>query len=450
LLRRIIPKGSSMPYAYFWGCFIPARFPFLEKSTRVVLGNLGVDVGDLDGFTCCPETSVLKPAEERTWLLAAARNLAIAETRGLDLVTPCNGCYLTLKTVAAKLSADAAALAQVNQALQRVGLELNGRIRVYHLIEFLHDVVGVTTIRSAVTKPLTDLRIAVHYGCHMLRPSSAIGFDDARHPTKFDNLVRALGAVSEEYDTKLMCCGGALSPVGSAEEAAAMARMKLVELKSRKVDAMTLSCPNCLMQYDVNQFQMLRRGEQLGVPVLYYTELLGLAMGLEPEELGVSMHKVGVEPFLAAFAALHGGAPQLPHLDMGAVQRCAECGACVHDCPVVRVDDGFNPNTVMKRLALGDVDALLTSPDIWKCVDCYVCAELCPQNFGMDKAFEVLRAEAQARGIRPSGTAAQLAAFAKAGRLSEVAEGPRRKLGLPPGPKSAIDDLRVLLADSAE
>ena len=436
-----------MPYAYFWGCFIPARFPFIERSTRTALELLGADMRDLEGFTCCPESSVVRPADERAWLLAASRNLALAETRGFDLVTPCNGCYLTLKTVANRLRADAGLQSDVNSVLRRAGLCLAGRIRVYHLIEFLHDVIGTTQIRSRVRAPLSGLSIAVHYGCHMLRPSSAVGFDDARHPSKFDNLVRALGAESVEYDTKMMCCGGALSPVGSPDEAAALTRMKLVELRGRRVDAMTLSCPNCMMQYDVGQFQMLRKGEQLGVPVLYYTELLSLAMGVRPEEIGLDMHKVDCTPFTQALPGAVPDDVELPGLDMGAVRRCAECGACVHDCPVVRADDGFDPNAVMRRLARGDYQSLLESPDIWKCVDCYMCTELCPQNFGMDKAFEALRHAAGQRGIRPSGTSAQVSAFAKSARLVEPAEGPRRKLGLPAAPKSAVDDLRKLLQE---
>lgn len=436
-----------MAYAYFWGCFIPARFPFIEKSTRIALQSLGVDVRDLDGFTCCPESSVIRPADERAWLLAASRNLALAEMQGLDLVTPCNGCYLTLKTVAKRLSADARLVSEVNAVLSRVGLRVLGKIRVYHLIEFLHDVVGVAQIRSKVRTPLMGIRMAVHYGCHMLRPSSAVGFDDARHPTKFDNLVRALGAESVDYDTKLMCCGGALSPVGCPEEAAALTRTKLVELRDRRVDAMTLSCPNCMMQYDVGQFQMLRRGEQLGVPVLFYTELLNLAMGAQPGEIGLDMHKVDCTPFTQVLPDAGSQGLDLPGLDMGAVRRCAECGACVHDCPVVRADDSFDPNAVMRRLASGNCDGLLESPDIWKCVDCYVCAELCPQNFGMDKAFEALRHAAGRQGIRPAGTSAQVAAFVKSARLTEAAEGPRRKLGLPPAPKSAVEDLRQLLQE---
>ncbi|MGQ9524129.1 MAG: heterodisulfide reductase-related iron-sulfur binding cluster [Armatimonadota bacterium] len=436
-----------MAYAYFWGCFIPARFPFIEKSTRMGMGRLGVDVRDIEGFTCCPESSVIRPADERAWLLAASRNLALAETQGFDLITPCNGCYLTLKTVAARLATDARLRAGMNAQLSRVGLALRGRIRVYHLIEFLHDVVGTAQIRSKVRTPLSGFRVAVHYGCHMLRPSSAVGFDDARHPTKFDNLVRALGAESLDYDTKMLCCGGALSPVGSPEEAAALTRTKLVELRDRRADAITLSCPNCMMQYDVGQFQMLRKGEQLGVPVLFYTELLNLAMGVQPEEVGLDMHKVDCTPFTQFLSSQTSPQPDLPGLDMDAVTRCADCGACVHDCPVVRADDQFNPNVVMKRLISGDYEGLLGSPDIWKCVDCYTCTELCPQNFGMDKAFEALRRAAGQRGIRPPGTAAQVSAFAKSARLAEPAEGPRRKLGLPSAPKLAVDELRELLQE---
>jgi len=271
-------------YTLFLGCIIPARFPFMEKSTRLVLSKLGCVLHDLEGATCCPTKSIIKPMGDMSWYVTAARNLALAERAGHDLLIPCNGCYSTLKTVDVEMRINQGLREQINNVLSSAGLKYNGSIEVKHLVEVLHDDIGIPKIKQQITKPFDGMKLAAHPGCHMLRPSSSIFFDDPNKPKKFDALIEALGAKSIDYETKMLCCGGNLNTADEPDEASALARMKLHEV-TKKADALALTCPSCFMQYDSRQYLLAKSGEKLNVPILFYPELLGLAMGFTTQEL---------------------------------------------------------------------------------------------------------------------------------------------------------------------
>ena len=266
-------------FSMFWGCTIPARFPFIEKSTRLALDLLDAEVVDTDGYTCCPEGTLVKAVSEEAYYATAGRNLAVAEASSLPMVTPCNGCYSTFKSTQAEFKSDWRKRAGLNDLLAEEGLSYDGSLVVKHFMEWLHEDIGPAAVGKKVVKPLGGMRIAVHYGCHMLRPSPAIRWDSAANPTKFEDMVRALGATVVEYETKLDCCGGALDRVGQRDEALQMCRNKLVDLKSEAADALVVCCPSCFQQFDLNQATLLRQKEDLEMPVFYYTELLCLAAG---------------------------------------------------------------------------------------------------------------------------------------------------------------------------
>jgi CoB--CoM heterodisulfide reductase subunit B len=291
-------------FAVFWGCTIPGRFPFLEKSTRAVMEGLGLPLRDVDGFTCCPEKSLVNNVDHGVWTLTAARNVAVADELGLNLVSPCTGCISNLSTVKGELHADPGKKEEVNTFLKEVGREFKGKAKLTHLVPFFHDEVGIDRIKKKVKRNFTGMRVVVHYGCHMMRPSNALKNDDPLNPKKFDNLVEALGAQTLKPRTKLMCCGQGLDRVDQHETALHMARIKLSELKSIGTDALVLCCPSCFLQFDNNQNLMEKDGEKFGIPVLYFTELLGLSMGLGPEELGVKSHRVDVGPFLEKWESM--------------------------------------------------------------------------------------------------------------------------------------------------
>lgn len=434
-------------YAYFWGCQIPARLPFMEKSTRLVLERLGVEARDLDGFTCCPEKALVKNLSHEGWLLAAARNLALAEAQGLDIIAPCNGCYGTLKGAATELNDDHALRASVNERLAGVGLQYKGHIHVRHLIEVLHDEVGVVKIRAALETPLTGLRVAVHNGCHLTRPSTAVHFDDPLHPVKYDALVEALGATSIDYHTKMMCCGGALGNVGEADDSLALTRKKLLEVQSRQADCLTTVCPSCFMQYDQKQYIAQRQGENLHVPVFTYPELLGLTLGFTPQELGLDMHRVDTESFFQRWEKRRQDFTEVKrHLDLNAVRNCYQCGACVADCPVAETSADFQPNQLIGQLLEGRIEELLGSRAIWKCLECHTCYELCPQKFGMERVFTTLKHLAMSRGQMPPSIKGAVDLYKKTGRLAAPDQKARARLGLGEAPASGAADLQKLLA----
>jgi heterodisulfide reductase subunit C len=333
---------------------------------------------------------------------------------------------------------------QVNRILSPAGLEYGGTIEVKHLVEVLHDDIGISKIKQHIIKPFDGMRIAAHAGCHMLRPSSSIFFDDPNKPRKFDALIEALGAKSIEYETKMLCCGGNLNTADEPDEATALARMKLLEV-AKKADAISLTCPSCFMQYDSRQYLMQRSGERLNVPILYYPELLGLAMGFTTEELGMDMHRIDAAEFLSKWDSRYNYLKTLRELfDLNSVRKCYECAACVNDCPVVKINPEFNPNEIIGRLLSGELEAVIDSHSIWRCVDCYTCYELCPQKMGMNKIFDKLKHLALEKGKGPKGFAASIEMFRKEGRLGEPTS-IRKKLKLPEPPKSGAEELKKLL-----
>ncbi|MBE7415318.1 MAG: hypothetical protein HS130_08845 [Deltaproteobacteria bacterium] len=291
-------------FAVFWGCTIQARFPFIEKSTRLVLESFGLPYRDIDGFTCCPEKSLVNNVDRGAFVLTAARNVALVDELGLDLVSPCTGCVSNLSTVKGELNSDPREKAEVNGLLREVGREFKGASKLQHLVPFFHDTVGIHKIKQKIKRDFAGMRIALHYGCHMIRPSHALKNDDPLNPVKFDNIIRGLGAESLQFLTKLMCCGQGLDRVDAHDRALDFARVKLKELKAIGADALVLCCPSCFLQFDNNQFLMEKEGEKLGVPVIYFTELLGLALGYDATELGMTSHRVDCSPFISKWEAL--------------------------------------------------------------------------------------------------------------------------------------------------
>ncbi len=291
-------------FAVFWGCTIPARFPFIEKSVRTVLESLELPYRDVDGFTCCPEKSLVNNVDHGLWTLTAARNVALADEMELNVVSPCTGCISNLATVRGELNSNPQQKAEANLLLKEIGREFKGESGLKHLVPFLHDDVGVLGLKRNLKKSFKGMKFAIHYGCHMMRPSHALKSDDPLDPKKFDNLVRALGGESMNYMTKLTCCGQGLDRVDQHENALSLARVKLGELRTLGADAMVLCCPSCYLQFDNNQFLMEKDGEKFSIPVFYLTDLIGLAIGHSPEELGLGSHRIDTSPFIEKWEAL--------------------------------------------------------------------------------------------------------------------------------------------------
>jgi heterodisulfide reductase subunit B len=420
-------------YAVFWGCTIPARFPSIEKATRLVLEDLGVHAHELDGYTCCPEGTLVKSAGKRTFHLVAARNLAIAGSSGYDMLTPCNGCYSTFKETQRHLGPDTEERREVDRLLAGEGLEWPDKMQVLHLAEWLVDSEGAAAVARRAVRKLDGMRVAVHYGCHLLRPQPAVSWDDALQPTKVEALVKALGARVVDYPSKMQCCGGALDRVGQRDSSLSMAQTKLLELQEREVDALVVVCPSCFQQFDLNQAALRRAGAEVDVPVLYLSELISLCYGHEPAEIGLGMHRVSLDGFLERWDERDAGRERARRaFDLRLLEECDSCGACRDDCPVAQIDGEFRPNDVVRRILDGDIDAVLTDGQAWKCLECYTCLELCPSRIGLAETLRVIKEQLTAGGGRPEQVRAAYELFEADGVLGKPRESARSKLGLPP------------------
>jgi heterodisulfide reductase subunit B len=410
--------------------------------------QLGIKIRDISGFTCCPEKALVKNLDPDLWYLTAARNLAVAEKAGVEtLITPCNGCYSTLKTVKTLLKIDLQHQQEINNRLAEKGLTYQGSLKIMHLAEYLHDQVGLVKLKEGMSKPLIGMRIAVHYGCHMMRPSYAIQFDDPLLPQKFDALVTTLGARSIEYPRKMQCCGGEYSNVGSMEEALTMAREKLLEIKALDIDAMVVMCPACFMQFDNKQYMLQRQGEDLAVPIFFYPELVCLSYGISPAEMGLSFHRVDTQSFLDIWDTRPAKTQKVEqYFDLESLERCYRCQACLDDCPSCLNFPDFQPEEIIRRVLEGEADDLLSREDIWHCLECHTCYELCPQRYGMETVFTTLKSMAMAKGFIPATVKQAIETFEKSGKLGDPQKTQRKKLNLPEAPESGVKEWKEIVA----
>jgi len=270
-------------YLMFLGCAIPYRVSAYEISARKILQKLGVELVEMPEFNCCGLP--MDPVSHEMMLILAARNLALAEQKGLNILALCPGCAGTLKKVNKMLKEDKALREEINRHLKEAGLEFKGTVEARHLMQALIEDVGLEKIKKAVVKPLTALKVAEHNGCHILRPKEFIGFDDPEDPKTLKTLIEATGATCLDYMDETECCGA--PSVGVNDKIALqLARDKLNHIKSVEAQALITICPFCHIMYDTNELRIEKMfTETYGIPVLHYPQLLGLAMGIPPEEL---------------------------------------------------------------------------------------------------------------------------------------------------------------------
>ena len=277
-------------YLIFLGCAVPYRVAAYEISARKVLQKLGVELVEMPEFNCCGLP--LDPVSHETMLILAAKNLALAEQQKLNIITLCPGCAGTLKKVNKMLKADKTLREQINAHLKESELEFKGTIEAKHIMQVLIEDVGLDKIKEAVVKPLTMLKVAEHVGCHLLRPKEYIGFDDPEDPTTLKRLIEATGATCVDYIDETECCGA--PSVGVNDKVAlALARDKLHHVKMAEAQALITICAFCHIMYDTNELRIEKMfNETYGIPVLHYPQLLGLAMGMSPEELAFNELRV--------------------------------------------------------------------------------------------------------------------------------------------------------------
>lgn len=284
-------------YALFLGCTIPARQPHYELSARKSMAKLGIELVDLEGMTCCAPPP-LQSIDLETSLAIAAYNICLAEEADLNIVTLCTGCFESLAMTNNLLKENATLRTRVNSILSSVGKEFKGQREVRHYLQVLLYDVGLDNLKQNVVKPLRSLKVAAFSGCHLLRPSKLLRFDDPEQPRIFDNLIEALGAESIWYRNKLKCCGGLLR--GYADDVAlAIARDKIMNATNAGADCIATLCPFCFLTLDLGQVLMKSAyKEEYNMPIIHYAELLSLSLGIEPKELALDFHKVKIDKVL--------------------------------------------------------------------------------------------------------------------------------------------------------
>jgi heterodisulfide reductase subunit B len=280
-------------YAFFLGCTIPLKLPHLEKAFRDIASILDIGLKEMEGVSCCPEPVALQSLNVDTWITLGARNLSIAEKMGLDVLTICSGCYETLKTVSVLLEEDPEYRKKINEILGKINYNYKGKTKVYHFVEIFSQPEWLEKIKSLMVKPLDDLNLAVHYGCHLIRPSKIMRFDHPEKPEKIDIILEALGAKTVDFATKLECCGYCARLQEEIGETLVEEKMtELCELEE-EVDALIAVCPACITQYDRKEKIISRRSDkELDIPVLYLPEIMAVALGVELEDLDLKKRSV--------------------------------------------------------------------------------------------------------------------------------------------------------------
>jgi heterodisulfide reductase subunit B len=281
-----------MKFALFEGCNIPARVTQYAAATKAVFNKLDIELVELTEFNCCGYP--VRNIDQRAFILSAAKNLALAETAGLELMAMCKCCYGSLKKAEYALNSDHDLKQEINALLAKEKLHYAGHVRINHLLTVLHGEVGLEALKPLILKTYNGLQIAVSYGCHALRPSKITGFDDPVAPTLFDELVEITGAYSVDWSRKLDCCGAPLTGVNDSL-AMDMALNKINSARQAGAHYICTACPYTHLQFDWVQNEMAgRSGDWEPLAAILYPQLLGLSMGIDEQTLGLSENRLGL------------------------------------------------------------------------------------------------------------------------------------------------------------
>ena len=284
-------------YAYYPGCSLESLATSYHMSSLESARELGVDLQEIEDWNCCGATAYFH-ADELLAHTLVARNLALAEKMGLDFVAPCSGCFKNAYFTNAHLKEDPDLADHINFALEADNLRIDGTTNVKHLIEVFVDDVGLEEVSNRVKRPLKGLRVAPYYGCQLVRPRK--NGEEIENPQFFEELLSAMGAVPVDYGTKTRCCGGSLI-ITNRKAALDMVFELLQDAANRDVDVIATICPMCNVNLEVYQRQVNREfGTEFSIPAMYFTQLLGLALGVAPKRLGIGKEMVSMAPELLA------------------------------------------------------------------------------------------------------------------------------------------------------
>jgi len=286
-------------HAFFLGCMIPLRLASVEIAARRAFSQLNVEFLDLEGYTCCPEPVTLSFIDKELWVTSAARNLALAEKAGVDLVVLCSGCYETLIEANEILKHEDETRKKVNEQLAGIGSKYEGKTKIKHFIEFLHEDIGVDTIKKSVTTSV-EVNLAIHYGCHLTREVN--GNDPWRKPRMMKELVETTSAKLIDYGLEKLCCGFPISQFDREFSLQQRLFPKLRGIENSTAEAIVFACPACISQFENGQDALAHGGiEVTKYPCIHIMELLALSFGVPPAELSLDFHSSAVKEFAECF-----------------------------------------------------------------------------------------------------------------------------------------------------
>jgi heterodisulfide reductase subunit B len=289
-----------MKYTYYPGCSVLATAKHYQESIDAVAGPLGLELEELDDWNCCGATAYMSVKELMSFAISA-RNLALAEVHHRDLVTPCSACYTVLNKTNQYFAEYPELRKKLGQTLEAAGLSYSGNVRVRHILDVVVNDVGNEKLSSLVVRRLEGLKVAPYYGCQIVRPGTT--FDDPDNPQCMDRMIEALGATSIPYSMKAKCCGASL--MGTQEKLALrLCKNLLLEAEKNGAQCLVTVCPLCQMNLDVYQGKVNRAyGTSFNLPILYFTQLIGLALGIPGKRLGLNRLAVKAAKPLKAFGA---------------------------------------------------------------------------------------------------------------------------------------------------
>ena len=292
-----------MKYGYYPGCSLLSTAVEYARSAEGVLARLGVELEEVDDWVCCGATA----AHATSHLLSVALpaiSCAAAEEQGNDILTLCSACYNRLKQVNQELKDDPELLAQTNEIIEE---DYRASIRVLHLTELLTREIGLDAIASQVRMPLEGLKVACYYGCLIARLPEELQIDRPEYPMMVDDVLRAVGAEPIDWPHKTACCGAALT-LARQNIVVRLSGQVIDSAKERGADVLAVVCPLCQTNLDMYQSNLEgMENTQLGIPVLFFTQLIGLAMGLEPKQICLKKVIVDPMPVLAEKGFIEGG-----------------------------------------------------------------------------------------------------------------------------------------------
>jgi heterodisulfide reductase subunit B len=272
-------------YIYYPGCSLKAGSKHYEESILPVFKEIGMPLEELEDWNCCGATAYFS-VDDTMAAAISGRNLSLAEKTGKDIIAPCAGCYLTLKKNNKFLTSGHEKAQRILEDLKSANCEYNGTTKVVHPLEFLTKELGLDKIKEKVKNKLTNLKVASYYGCQLVRPYT--DFDDPDYPVTLDNLMEAIGAEPVDYSAKTRCCGGSLAQTLD-DIGAALNHFIIKEAKRKGADVIVTICPLCQFNLETMQGKIEKKyKEDLKMPILYFSQLMGLALGISKDDLGFS------------------------------------------------------------------------------------------------------------------------------------------------------------------